>query len=302
MSADVTAPSHQMPMVAVPNFSEGRSDRVIRALEATLGSHARVLNRHYDGQHNRCVFTIAAEPPKLVEALIAAAEHAIDLIDMRRHQGLHPHIGALDVCPVVWQTEDRHHDAVAAARKTAEGIADLGIPVFFYGELASSPERVERAYFREGGPAELARRMKSGELEPDLGPAAPHPSAGATLVTAREPLVAFNVELDTPNPEIARAIAAELREAGGGLPGVRALGLPRESERTQVSMNIHDPYGVPLAVVVAEVTRLADGHGAELIEAELVGLVPEAALAGYPDRPPIRDFDPLRDVIENVLG
>jgi glutamate formiminotransferase len=291
-----------MPLVGVPNFSEGRSPRVIGALEATLGSHARVLNRHYDTQHNRCVFTIAAEPPKLVEALVAGAAHALDLIDLRAHQGLHPHVGALDVCPVVWQAEDRHDDAVAAARLAAEGIAALGIPVFFYGELASDAERRERAYFRKGGPAELARRMGAGELKPDLGPDEPHPSAGATLVTAREPLVAFNVELDTSNPEIAREIAADLREAGGGLPGVRALGLPREGERTQVSMNIQDPRAVSLAKVVAEVSRLAERHGVRAIEAELVGLVPEACVEGYPDEPPIRDFDPKRDVIENVLG
>ncbi len=294
--------SGEMPLVAVPNFSEGRNVRVIGALEATLSAHARVLNRHYDAQHNRCVFTMAAEPAKLVEALVASAAHAIDLIDLRSHQGLHPHVGALDVCPVVWQLDDRHEAAVAAARQAAEGIAALGIPVFFYGELATSPERHERAYFRQGGPAELARRMGSGELIPDLGPDEPHPSAGATLVTAREPLVAFNVELDTSNPEIAREIAADLREAGGGLPGVRALGLPREGERTQVSMNIHDPYAVTLAQVVEEISRLAERHGARVIEAELVGLVPEAAVEGYPDEPPIRNFDPMRDVIENVLG
>jgi glutamate formiminotransferase len=275
---------------------------VIGALEATLGAHARILNRHYDAQHNRCVFTMAAEPVKLVEALLAGAAHAVDLIDLRGHQGLHPHIGALDVCPVVWQIDERHEAALAAARQAAEGIAALGIPVFLYGELASSPERHERAYFRQGGPAELARRMGSGELLPDLGPDEPHPSAGATLVTAREPLVAFNVELDTSNPEIAREIAAELREAGGGMPGVRALGMPREGERTQVSMNIHDPYAVPLAMVVEEIARLAAGHGVRCIEAELVGLVPEAAVEGYPDEPPIRNFDPKRDVIENVLG
>jgi glutamate formiminotransferase / 5-formyltetrahydrofolate cyclo-ligase len=292
----------EAPLVAVPNFSEGRNIRVIGALEATLSAHARVLNRHYDAQHNRCVFTMAAESSKLVEALLAGAAHAIDLIDLRSHQGLHPHIGALDVCPVVWQTDERHDAAVAGAREVAEGIAGLGIPVFLYGELATSPERRERAYFRQGGPAELARRMESGDLVPDLGPNEPHPSAGATLVTAREPLVAFNVELDTSNPEIARAIAAELREAGGGMPGVRALGLPREGERTQVSMNIHDPYAVPLATVVEEISRLAAGHGVRCIEAELVGLVPEAAIEGYPDDPPIRDFDPMRDVIENVLG
>jgi glutamate formiminotransferase/glutamate formiminotransferase/formiminotetrahydrofolate cyclodeaminase len=291
-----------MPLVAVPNFSEGRNVRVIGALEATISAHARVLNRHYDAQHNRCVFTIAAESAKLVEALDAAAAHALDLIDLRGHQGLHPHIGALDVCPVVWQVDERHDAAVAAAREVAEGIAALGVPVFFYGELASSPERRERAYFRQGGPAELARRMGSGDLTPDLGPDEPHPSAGATLVTAREPLVAFNIELDTSNPEIAREIAADLREAGGGLPGVRALGLPREGERTQVSMNIHDPCAVPLSKIVAEVSRLAAAHGVRAIECELVGLVPEAAVEGYPDEPPIRDFDPKRDVIENVLG
>ena len=192
--------------------------------------------------------------------------------------------------------------AGAFAHQAADGIAELGIPVFFYGELSTSPERHERAYFRQGGPAELARRMGSGELRPDLGPDEPHPRAGATLVTAREPLVAFNVELDTSNPEIAREIAGELREAGGGMPGVRALGLPREDERTQVSMNIHDPYAVPLAMVVEEISRLAARHNVRVIEAELVGLVPEAAVEGYPDDPPIRNFDPKRDVIENVLG
>jgi glutamate formiminotransferase len=292
-----------LPLVAVPNFSEGRSERVILALEATLGSHAQILNRHYDPQHHRSVFTIAAaEPADLAAALAAGAEHALDLIDLRGHQGLHPHIGALDVAPAVWQGEDRRDDARTAALEAAEAIAELGIPVFFYGELASTPERSERAYFRQGGPAELVRRMESGKLDPDLGPSEPHPSAGATLVTAREPLVAFNVELDTSNPEIARAVAAGLREAGGGLPGVRALGLPREGERSQVSVNIHDPYEVPLAKVVAEITRLAAEHGARAIEAELVGLAPAAALEGYPDEPPIRDFDPRRDVIENVLG
>jgi glutamate formiminotransferase / 5-formyltetrahydrofolate cyclo-ligase len=152
------------------------------------------------------------------------------------------------------------------------------------------------------GLARASRSSGSRELRPDLGPAEPHLSAGATLVTAREPLVAFNVELDTSNPEIAREIAADLREAGGGLPGVRALGMPREGELTQVSINVHDPIAVPLAEVVAEVSRLAGAHGVRAIEAELVGLAPAAALEGYPDQPPIRDFDPKRDVIENVLG
>jgi glutamate formiminotransferase / 5-formyltetrahydrofolate cyclo-ligase len=289
-------------LLGVPNFSEGRNERVIDALEATLGSHARILNVHFDAQHNRSVFTIAATPDRMVEALIAGAKHALDLIDLRGHQGLHPHIGALDVCPAVWFRDDQHEPAREVARAAAEGIAALGIPVFFYGELASALDRRERAYFRQGGPAELARRMEAGDLEPDLGPSEPHPSAGATLVTAREPLVAFNVELDTSNPEIARRIASELREEGGGLAGVRALGLPREGERTQVSINLHDPCEIPLARVVAEIFRLAAEHGVRPIEAELVGLAPEAALEGYPDEPPIRTFDPKLHVIENLLG
>jgi glutamate formiminotransferase len=290
------------PLVAVPNFSEGRSERVIGTLEATLGGCARVLNRHFDSEHNRCVFTIAAEPDRLVDSLVAGAQEALNVIDLTHYRGLHPHIGALDVCPVVWQDEDRHEDARSAARDVAERIADLGIPVFLYGELATTPERAERAYFRQGGPTELARRMKSGELEPDLGPSEPHPTAGATLVTAREPLVAFNVELDTPNPEIARAVAAGLREAGGGLAGVRALGLPRDSGQCQVSINVHDPVAVPLAEVVAEIKRLAAEHGAKPVEAELVGLAPESALENYPEDVPIKGFDPRRDVMENVLG
>ena len=291
-----------MSLLSVPNFSEGRSERVVRALEATLSSHARLLNTHFDGEHHRCVFTLAGTGQELVGAAVAGAEHAIELIDLRKHQGLHPHVGALDVCPFVWIHDDFHEPAVEAARAAAEGIADLGIPVFLYGELAADDERRERAFFRRGGPAELARRMGSGELEPDLGPAEPHPSAGATLVTARRPLVAFNLELDTPNPEIAREVAAQLREAGGGLPGVRALGLPREGERAQVSVNVHDADAVPLARVVEEVRRLAADLGARPVEAELVGLAPASAMEGYPDDLPIRDFDPSEHVIERVLG
>lgn len=289
-------------LLSVPNYSEGRNERVVDALEATLGSHARVLNVHFDGEHHRCVFTLAGNGEQLLAASVDGARHAIELIDMRDHQGLHPHVGALDVCPIVWVREADRDAALAAARRVGEGIAELGVPVFLYGDLASDEDRRERAFFRRGGPAELARRMKSGELKPDLGPAEPHQSAGATLVTARRPLVAYNIELDTPNPEIAREVASELREAGGGLPGVRALGLPREGERSQVSINVHDADAVPLARIAAEVRRLAAEHGARPVEAELVGLAPQAALEGYPDDLPIRGFDPSQHVIERVLG
>jgi glutamate formiminotransferase len=176
------------------------------------------------------------------------------------------------------------------------------VPVFLYGDLAPRPEHAERAYFRNGGLAELWLRMEAGELRPDRGPALPHRTAGATLVTARPPLAAFNLELDSGDLEVARAVAAELRESGGGLPGVRAIGLPLASGRTQVSTNVHDPARTPLATVVERVRGLAAPLGARPLEAELVGLVPEAALAGYPEDVPIRGFDPERQTIERRLA
>ena len=292
----------RLPLLFVPNFSEGRSERVVDALGATLGSHARLIDTHFDADHNRSVFTLAGDSDSLVAAAAAGAEHGLELIDLRAYQGVHPHIGALDVCPFVWAEPAGREPARRAARAAAERIAALEIPVILYGELASTEERRERAFFRRGGPAELARRMREGELAPDLGPGQPHPSAGATLVTARAPLVAFNLELDTPNPEIARAVAGRLRESGGGLRGVRALGFPLSGERSQVSVNVHNADAVPLARVVEEVTRLAAEHGARPIAAELVGLAPEAALRDYPDEPPIAGFDPDQHVIERVLA
>ena len=289
-------------LLCVPNFSEGRSERIVDVLGITLGSHARLLNTHFDGAHNRSVFTLSGEAPDLIAAALAGAKHAMELIDLRGYSGLHPHIGVLDVCPMVWIGENERGAADAAALAVADGIGELGIPVFLYGELASTDERRERSWFRRGGPAGLARRMASGELVPDRGPAEPHPSAGATLVGSRRPLVAFNLELDTPNPEIARAVAESLRESGGGPKGVRAIGLPWHEGRSQVSVNVHDPIAVPLAEVVERATRLAAEHGARPLEAELVGLAPEAALDGYPDDPPIRDFDPAQHVIERITG
>jgi glutamate formiminotransferase len=290
-------------LLGVPNFSEGTSERIVRALEATLACHGEVLDVHFDREHNRSVISAAFEPDRVVEGLFAAAEQAVDLIDMRQHRGLHPRIGAIDVCPVVYPREDLKEAADEAALALAERLgSELELPVFLYGELASSELRRERAFFRRGGPAELAERLRSGELEPDFGPAVAHPSAGATLVTARPPLVAFNLELDTPDPEVARQIADELREAGGGLPGVRAIGLPRAEGGAQVSVNVHDPDRVTLAQVVKRVEELAARHDAAPVEAELVGLAPEAALAGYPEHVPIAGFDPDRHVVERRLG
>jgi glutamate formiminotransferase / 5-formyltetrahydrofolate cyclo-ligase len=288
-------------LLAAPNLSEGRDPAAIAKLETGFASGVAVVDRHSDRDHNRTVLTISGLPGALLAALSAGAEVAIETIDMTKHTGLHPAIGALDVCPVVWlHTADRDA-AVTEARMVAEQIGGLGIPVFLYGGLASRPEHAERAYFREGGVGELFARMEGGELRPDHGPRRPHPTAGATLVTARPPLAAFNVELDSGDVEVARAIAARLRESGGGLPGVRAIGLLLSSGRAQVSTNIHDPLAVTLGDVVRRVRELAAPLGAAPIEAELVGLAAEGALRDYPQEVPIRGFNPDLHLIERRL-
>jgi glutamate formiminotransferase / 5-formyltetrahydrofolate cyclo-ligase len=289
-------------LLSVPNISEGRDEGRVTTLERAFSTPARLLDRHADVDHNRAVLTLAGEPAGLLESVAAGAEETIAAVDMTDHEGAHPAIGALDVCPVVWLSADQRDAAGALALRIADAIGALGVPVFLYGKLASGPERVERAYFRNGGLAELWLRMEAGELRPDRGPELPHRTAGATLVTARPPLGAFNVELEGGDLEATRAVAAGLRESGGGLPGVRAIGLPLSSGRTQISTNVHDPVAVPLGEVVERVRALSAPLGARPVEAELVGLVPEAAVAGYPGDVPIRSFDRGRHTIERRLA
>jgi glutamate formiminotransferase len=290
------------PLLAVPNVSEGSDGERLDRLERAFTRGVALLDRHSDSDHGRSVFTLAGAAGALTGALAAGAEEAVETIDMSGYGGAHPAIGALDVSPIVWFTPADRDAARTEAVAVAEQIGGLGIPVFLYGELARDPGRAERAYFRNGGLAELWLRMESGELQPDFGPELPHRSAGATLVTARPPLAAFNVELDSGDVEVARAVAAGLREAGGGPPGVRAIGLLLSSGRSQVSTNIHDPLTVPLGEIVERVRALAAPLGAHPVEAELVGLIPQAALAGYPEDVPMREFDPQRHTIEARLA
>lgn len=289
-------------LLAVPNVSEGRDAGRIETLEVAFAGDAVLLDRHSDPDHNRTVFTLAGEPATLLDALARGAAEAIAAIDMGAHEGAHPAIGALDVCPLVWVDPEDREAARAAALDVATRIGDLGVPAFLYGELATDPAHVERAYFRNGGLAELWLRMEAGELRPDRGPRLPHRTAGATLVSARPPLGAFNVELEGGDLDVARAVAAGLRESGGGLPGVRAIGLPLSGGRTQVSTNVHDPVAVPLGAVVERIRELGAPLGARPLEAELIGLVPAAALAAYPAGVPIRDFDPVTATIESRLA
>lgn len=289
-------------LLAVPNVSEGRQEDVISTIRQCIKADpVALLDEHSDPIHNRTVYTLAGADAPLVRALTDIARCAMERIDMTRQEGAHPRIGALDVAPIVWPKPALRESARETALAVAEQLGSLGLPVFLYGELASTPERRERAYFRRGGPQMLRQRMLDDELEPDLGPAWPHATGGAVLVTARAPLAAFNVELEGADPAAAEAIAGGIREAGGGPPGVRAIAIELEGGRMQISTNIHDPAVITLGVVVERIRRLARGHDATPVAAELVGLVPAAALDGYPDDVPIAGTDPHGRTIEAHL-
>jgi glutamate formiminotransferase len=260
------------------------------------------LDTHSDGTHNRSVFTLAPKRNSVVDALAAGARAAIDAIDLTAHEGDHPRIGALDVAPVAYVGPAARDLARAQALEVAACVAELGVPVFLYGELASIPERRERAFFRRGGFAALGERMRSGELVPDLGPSEPHPTAGATLVTARPPLAAFNMEFEGMTLTQAKAVAAALRESGGGRAGVRAIAIAMPDDLTQISTNVHDPVAIPLSEVVARACELAAPHAGRILAAEIVGLVPQAALAGFPPDVPLPGFDRASGVIEERLA
>ncbi|MBN8866887.1 MAG: glutamate formimidoyltransferase [Solirubrobacterales bacterium] len=291
-----------MSLLAVPNVSEGRDFAVLDRLGEALGNEVTLLDRHADIDHHRAVFTLAGPSECLAEALSGLATTAVDEIDMTEWQGIHPAIGSLDVCPVVWLSEGRRETAIEVALEVGRAIGEMGVPVFLYGELAADASRRERAFYRAGGLDSLWQRMTSGGLKSDFGPDRPHPTAGATLVTARAPLAAFNLELATSDIRIAREIAAAIRETpDDGIPGVRALGLELSTGRAQVSTNVHDPIATPLAEVVEAVRAEAALRGTNVIEAELIGLIPEAALVEYPEDVPIRDFDPDFHVIERRL-
>jgi glutamate formiminotransferase/glutamate formiminotransferase/formiminotetrahydrofolate cyclodeaminase len=285
-------------LLSVPNVSEGRDTAVLDAIGAAFATGARVLDRHEDEDHHRAVFSLAGDPGTLSGALLSGAREAVARIDLRAARGQHPHIGAIDVVPLVHVSDAERGAACAEALVTAELLAsELGLPVFLYGVLAGGRTR---AQIRRGGIANLAARIADEELTPDFGPRRLHRSAGAVLVAARPPLVAFNLELAPPaHLGTAREIAASIREGGPeGLAGLRAIGIELESrERTaQVSMNVEDPDSLPLAAVVDAVSRHAD-----VAAAEIVGLAPRAALEGFPAELEIRGFDPARQIIENHL-
>ena len=287
-----------MTLLAVPNVSEGRDTAALDAIaDAFRSSGGRLLDVHTDVDHHRSVFSVAGEAGRLAESVLAGARAAVARIDVGAHAGVHPRVGAIDVAPIVYLSAGDRGAAGAEALVAAELLAtELELPVFLYGELADGRTR---AQLRRGGPVELARRLRDGELVPDFGPARLHPRGGAVLVAARPPLLAFNVELAPPaTVEQARAIAAAIREGGErGMPGVRAIGLTLERQGiVQVSTNIEDLS----RVTAADVVEAVRAH-APVSAAELVALAPEAALEGFPADVPLRGFRPGEQIIERAL-
>jgi glutamate formiminotransferase len=277
-------PSPAPPMaIAVPNVSEGRDPETIDALiDACRVPGARLVDVHSDPDHHRSVLTVVGEPLAVQDAMVALAGECIDRIDLRRHRGAHPRIGALDVVPIVALGDDDMPLASEIATGLAARLgAELNLPVFLYGAVASDPERARPHDFRRGGLEGLERAIEEGEVTPAAGPHRLHPTAGAALVGARPPLIALNVWLPDGTLTDARAIAARVRESGGGPPGVRALGLYLpEAGMAQVSMNVEDYRTAPPAVAIAAVRAAAEAVGVESGDAELVGLVPRDALRG----------------------
>ena len=278
---------------SVPNVSEGRDRVVVSDIAMAFGQCGHVLDVHSDPDHHRSVITLVAEEDDLVEALFAGVERAMRLIDLRRHNGIHPRVGAADVVPIVPLPGGSMSAAVEVARVLGSRVgAELDVPVFLYG-VSGGGRRP--AFFRRGGTAELQRRIDEDELIPDFGPRRLDPAAGAVLVGARPLLVAFNLELSSGGLQDAQAIAAAVRESSGGMRGVQALGLELPGVglpgvglpgsgltgrgRIQVSLNVIDVEEARLVDVVARVREEAALRDVDVGQGELVGLMPESAVA-----------------------
>ena len=287
------APRLVTRLLAVPNISEGRDAVTIRAVAGAFGPG--LLDVHSDPDHNRSVFTLVGEPGELNQAVVAGAAKAIDLIDLSRHQGAHPRVGSVDVAPIVHLHGAERGAACAEALVLADRLGqELDLPVFLYGALSEAGHT--RAALRRGGPGQLAARIDTGELRPDFGPPRLEPRAGATLVAARPPLVAFNVELSPPATLAqARQVAEAIRGTSPqGFPSVRAIGLWLEHRRrAQVSMNVEDHTAAPLAGVLEAIRRHAPVESAEL-----VGLAPRSAFDGFPVDVPVRNRRYIEEALE----
>jgi glutamate formiminotransferase/formiminotetrahydrofolate cyclodeaminase len=291
----------------VPNFSEGRRKEVVDVLIAALTGFSGValLDSEMDSAHNRCVITIAGEPEAVGRGVVAAAGKAAELIDLRQHQGEHPRMGATDVIPFIPIAGLGIEDCVQLSRHVGHEIAArYGIPVYLYEQSAIVPARQDLAYVRKGEFEGIREEIRTNpERKPDFGPSEVHPSAGATAVGARFPLVAYNIYLNTPDVKIAQAIARAVRFSGGGLRFVKALGFEiKERSQVQVSMNLTNYESTPIFRVFEMVAREAGRFGVSVVSSEIVGLLPQRALdacADYYLR--LENFSP-NQILENRLN
>jgi glutamate formiminotransferase len=290
----------------VPNVSEGRRPDVVESMARSIRAvnGVRLLDCSSDPSHNRSVFTLVGEASGLEAAIMALFDRAVSDLDVRTHRGEHPRIGVVDVVPFVPLEAATMADCVALARRVGAAVAArFRVPIYLYGEAAVDPARTRLEDIRRGELEGLAARMAAPGWAPDFGPPTLHPSAGASAVGARMPLVAFNVNLDTDRLDVAKAIAAVIRESGGGLPFVKALGIRLEARGiVQVSMNLTNYEATPIPRAFDAVEREARRHGVNVLESEIVGLVPAAALSGAAAGD-LRLVGLIRDkVLENRLG
>lgn len=289
----------------VPNVSEGRNrdtiDEIVKVLREA--DRVKLLDVCVDPDHNRTVLTFVGTPKAVEKGALAVSRKVLDLIDMSLHRGVHPRIGAVDVVPFVPLRGATMDDAVEAAHRCGFALGKrCKVPVYFYGEAARDSRRRDLATVRRGGYEGLKDRLNDPAWAPDAGPALFNPRSGAVAVGAREPLVAFNINLSSHNLQIAKNIARSIRESGGGLPHVKAMGVPLKSRNiVQVSTNLTNYRITSLLMVFDKVKDMADRHGVSILESELVGLIPEEALEGVsPGYLKLSGFSPDR-IIETHL-
>lgn len=283
----------------VPNFSEGRDAGKMAAIAAAIESVPGVRLADYSGDadHHRSVFTFLGKPEEVLKAALAASEKALKLIDMRQQSGVHPRLGAVDVVPFIPLGGTKMKEAVALAHLFGRQFAErFSVPVYFYGLAALTPHRKELADIRRGGYEALKQRMGEPGNLPDVGGSAFNERSGATVVGARPPLVAYNVNLDSDDLVLAQHIASRIREKNGGFKNVRAIGVLLKSRGVaQVSMNFTDCRETPLKIVFDRIRELATQGGADIMESELIGLMPSCALAGTtPEYLKLKDFSERR--------
>lgn len=277
-----------MPQIieSVPNVSEGQRADVIDAIVASVKRPGvRVLDVQSDKDHNRTVLSLAGDASALQHGIVSLFEAAVERLDLRRHKGEHPRMGAVDVVPFIPIEGATMADCVALAKAVAAAVAErVGVPIYLYEEAAAGPHRRNLEDIRRGEFEGLAAKMKDASWAPDFGPAVPHPSAGASVVGARMPLIAFNINLSTADVEIAKKIAKGMRHSSGGYRFVKAMGLKLEERGiAQVSMNMTDFKKTPLSRVFESVRAEAERYGVSIVGSEIVGLVPSEALIDAAD-------------------